>query len=31
VDLILNTPDLDEAGKRAILGGKAADLLGIEL
>ena len=31
IDLILNTPDLDEAGKRAILGGTAADLLGIEL
>ena len=30
VDLILETPGLDDAGKRAILGGNAAALLGLK-
>lgn len=30
IDLILETPDLDDAGKRAILGGNAAALLGLQ-
>jgi aminocarboxymuconate-semialdehyde decarboxylase len=30
VELILDTPGLDDAGKRAILGGTAAALLGLQ-